>query len=1394
LQEKYAEKRTHNPNESPALPPKRQALDVAKCLFCERSDDGVLREVSTFDADHNIRAMITELGDPKLMTRIVGGDLIASEAKYHLQCLVKLRNQYRSLNRKVNQNSEDTDEKMNESRTFVELTNDITKAVESGINLFKLTELHSLYIGRLKELGVEKQVNKTRLKCSLLEHFPEAQQQHDGKQTFIIFKEGMKDMLKEALKKRDYDDDAVVLAKAAKIIRNDILNHDGFDFTGSFSAGCQSKSIPSSLKYLLTMIMKNPNMKDQGKSESQACLTVGQAIVYNTTKKSPSAGKSRHSREREPPLPIYIGMNVHMLTRSKKLIHQLYQMGLSISYDRIMQIEDWIATSACERFEADGVVVPSCLSKGVFTVGALDNLDHNPSSTTSVNSFHGTAISLFQLPTKTNSGENRPPIKIPPAGSSKAILPDYYSIVPAVALNQTTAVVPECSIMPNGNQLDNARTKEHNWISQSVTLLEMEESFSRERPIAWAAYHASLQPALEEPPANCALLPLFYEKSATPAMIKHGMDIQRKAIQFLNPGQVPITTLDQPLFALAKAVQWTWPETHGEQMHVVMLGGLHTEMALWNTLGDLLDGCGWTAALTEADIASSGTAASFLRAAHLTRTRHAHQVTLLALHKLQSEAFRLVSGSNNDQSFEDWKNHMVKTSPTFMFWDLIMRYETLILIFIRAHREKNFLLYIEVLEELVPLFFALNHVHYARWLPVHIRDMKSLPVSVRDEFVQQSHWVVSKTHRKFSAMPFDQAHEQENKTVKGPGGAVGLTENPSAFRRWMLSGPEMARLLKEFEEEYIEEDDTHCLHHEQSDSSQNKFHRQVLSLTDTIKQMGNPFTDDFQELVALDSRNCVNDSVIKTMRSIEETGKKQYASYVNEVFLERTTSIHDRIKRNSLSLFSTPESRIVPKKSKLNVLQNNVALFGQLYISMQNRQSDLDEFFAHEIQSFPASLSEFGMLHLPGTKSDLLHCLDTSTCPEPRAPSAFDCKVLDGAVIVHCLPTFNVSTFDMYADEVFIPYLQRQLQDAKRLDVVWDEYIKDSLKESTRQKRGKGARRKVSGSAKIPGNWISFLADQMNKKELFTFLTCKIKSFSWPSTKTVYVTSGEEVASCGPSVPMDDCNHEEADTRIMVHIQHAVDQGAKTFLVRTVDTDVVVILAGLYFQLVTNQQLCDLWVAFGMGKKFRFYHINNICENLGEPRSRALPVFHALSGCDTTSAFHGKGKKSAWQTWQVYSDVTATFANLARNPFTLLDVDSNDFQKIERFTVLLYDQRSDSFSVNETRKRLFCQENRAMEKLPPTQDALLQHARRAIFQAGIWTTSTNSQQVLPSPHLYGWKKESGASTWIPVWTTIPEISRACRELIKCCCTRTCTSCKCAKASLPCSPLCKCKCF
>ncbi len=65
--------------------------------------------------------------------------------------------------------------------------------------------------------------------------------------------------------------------------------------------------------------------------------------------------------------------------------------------------------------------------------------------------------------------------------------------------------------------------------------------------------------------------------------------------------------------------------------------------------------------------------------------------------------------------------------------------------------------------------------------------MQNLPDSISDKF--KTNWVVSKTQNPFSCIPIDQAHEQNNKLVKDSGGAVGLTENPSAFRRWMIADP-----------------------------------------------------------------------------------------------------------------------------------------------------------------------------------------------------------------------------------------------------------------------------------------------------------------------------------------------------------------------------------------------------------------------------------------------------------------------------------------------------------------------------------------------------------------------------------------------------------------------------
>jgi len=161
-----------------------------------------------------------------------------------------------------------------------------------------------------------------------LEHFKEAQEQFDGRNTFSVFKEGMLKMIQGALKRRDFSEDALILARAASLIRKDIFNQEGILFNRSFPEKCQDK-LPSSLKTLISLIRNGSNLKNQEKQESKTCLTIGQAIVFNAKKRSTAdpEAKPRHSLEPNLPLPVYIGLNIHGLTRRKHLINQLHQLG-----------------------------------------------------------------------------------------------------------------------------------------------------------------------------------------------------------------------------------------------------------------------------------------------------------------------------------------------------------------------------------------------------------------------------------------------------------------------------------------------------------------------------------------------------------------------------------------------------------------------------------------------------------------------------------------------------------------------------------------------------------------------------------------------------------------------------------------------------------------------------------------------------------------------------------------------------------------------------------------------------------------------------------------------------------------------------------------------------------
>ncbi|KAH3748419.1 hypothetical protein DPMN_182864 [Dreissena polymorpha] len=181
------------------------------------------------------------------------------------------------------------------------------------------------------------------------------------------------------------------------------------------------------------MILDGLKIKDQSEGEhTQSCasIAISQLIVFNSLKSSGTGAFRRHSKDRETPLPIYLALKVHGETRKRILIDTLYDNGLCISYDRLLSISTGVANSVCAKYEEDGIVCPPKLSNHLFTTAAVDNIGHNPSSTTSMDSFHGTSISIMQHPKLGFEGAPRFNPVIDErliAGKKITALPDRYT-------------------------------------------------------------------------------------------------------------------------------------------------------------------------------------------------------------------------------------------------------------------------------------------------------------------------------------------------------------------------------------------------------------------------------------------------------------------------------------------------------------------------------------------------------------------------------------------------------------------------------------------------------------------------------------------------------------------------------------------------------------------------------------------------------------------------------------------------------------------------------------------------------------------------------------------------------------------------------------------------------
>ena len=506
-------------------------------------------------------------------------------------------------------------------------------------------------------------------------------------------------------------------------------------------------------------------------------------------------------------------------------------------------------------------------------------------------------------------------------------------------------------------------------------------------------------------------------------------------------------------------------------------------------------------------------------------------------------------------------------------------------------------------------------------------------------------------------------------------------------------------------------------------------------------------------------------------------------------------AITDTIKRSALQTFArhTDDTK---NRSKVIALRKDISLVCTLFLSLQSRPDfDLDNFFKYEHQKEPPSLSDQGKLR-SGTKTDVLQCL---TIPKLTPPDDVTVKVLDGPAVVHMVrPTYGTN-YQQYVVRHFMSFITNSLTNStSRLDIIWDNYPDHNLKAQAQAKRGNpGVTTIVEGSTPVSRDWNEFLANSRNKVQLFRFLSKAVieaaSQFNdvvvcstYDDHELVNTSDSQLVADFDTIMPY---NHQEADSRIFLHLFHAAQQGHSKAFIRTVDSDAVIIAVGHFGSL----SVMELWIGFGIGKAFQHIPVHEITQTLGPEKSLSCPLFHSFTGCDTTSTFLGIGKKTAWAAWQAYPDLTETLLTLSDDP-TLLTLDSIHMARLERWTVAMYIKSSGCSRVNDVRRQLFTHGTRTLDHTPPHRKRCFNMQSELCTRQVTYGDKQGSDTMMSRMLQRGiGRKTMNTKLWVPFWTVLDDASKACALLHHCGCGKACRgNCICARAGIKCTILCNCE--
>ena len=720
------------------------------CLFCglpavvdERHPDrGKVHEVTTLQFKQSILTRCSNRSDDQAETvaRRVHSciDLVAVEAKYHGNCksLFLLKTSSKGHSAAQSKTGRREDEEMKDS--FEKLTSWLDNETE----LFTVTELHA----KMSELSNGAEIySKKWLNTKLKEHYGESIYftDHAGRSSVVSFKDMTSSILSDKWY-RDRKEDVVeeskrVLTAAANLLKNETRCFQHVD-TGSYPSksdivdvlGC----LPPSLAYFMQLLI--PSEIKQG--------SIAQCIL-----------KALRPNSVLPPLLFGLAVECDHVVGSRWLTDELSKLGFALSYSEVQRYKQSVlvdrdaAKAHCEQSE--------------FTQFVADNVDHNIVTLDGKGTFHGMGIISCSI--KTDAAQDHKVKRIAKMMTKEDIPKEnnvkicWYDKPDITALSKKT--------FTSINQLKCQLTDFHQlnidilWHSASVL---KRNNIEHPRP-NWSGFMHLVTHGTDSPHASAiTMLPIIDLNPGDLSCIYSTLLFVQKQSKQINM-ITPCITFDQPLWI--KAVEIASAKSLDI---VVRLGGFHCLMSFVGSIGSLMEGSGIENLLET--IYGRNTAPRMISGKAISRALRGHFLVDAGLHMKLLQVLLPDSTSNLpdilglprllEEDVEEidrlyssildgdiWltdveesatlnkvqehlghlKTVLAAKSRTAKLWILYMDYVQIVKSFIRAERSGSWTEHLAATMNMLNLFAATGHIHYAKSARLYLQMMLKLEEEFR---------------------------------------------------------------------------------------------------------------------------------------------------------------------------------------------------------------------------------------------------------------------------------------------------------------------------------------------------------------------------------------------------------------------------------------------------------------------------------------------------------------------------------------------------------------------------------------------------------------------------------------------------------------------------------------